>query len=242
MNASPTLISLDGAAVRYPRQGMLAVFRPEGDVSGVVLAVHGSGRGIDDYSRTPFYLKQRDISLENGHAFAVLENGPDTYGTDEGLFDLTLAAEELFGLFRTDRIVLWATSAGGVCALRYAAGHREHVSAFIGTFPVADLNSVFPILQSCRRAWDAEGLTPEGFAEKIKGKNPPDLTDSLRGLPMFIAHGLEDRAVPYHENAGLLVRIGAKIHTVPDGVHGTEDYRYYEHAPYAAFDYLKHEK
>ena len=242
MNVSPMLIDLPRAIVRYPRQGTLAVFRPENDVSGIVLAVHGSGRGIDDYSRTPFYAKQRDISLEYGHAFAVLEDGPDTYGTDEGVRNLTLAAEELFGLFHTDRIVLWATSAGGVCALRYAAGHREHVSAFIGTFPVVDLNAVFPILQSCRRAWDAEGMTPEGFAEKIKGKNPPDLFGSLCGLPMFIAHGLADRAVPYKENAAVLRRIGANIHTIPDGVHGTEDYRYYEHAPHEAFEYLKHEK
>jgi len=232
------LISLNGAVVRYPRQGMLAVFRPEGDVSGVVLAVHGSGRGIDDYSCTPFYARQRDISLENSYAFAILENGPDTYGTDEGLFNLTLAAEELRGLFHTDQIVLWATSAGGVCALRYAAENKKNVSAFIGTFPVVDLNSVFPILASCRRAWDAENLTPEEFAAVIRYKNPPDFLDNLRGLPMFLSHGIADNAVPYSENAAVLEHIGAKLHTIPDGVHCTEDYRYYEQAPYAAFHYL----
>ena len=235
-------LSLPEAAAQTGREGTLAVFRPEGTVRGVVLAVHGSGRGIADYRDTPFYAEQRDISLGYGFAFAALENGPDTYGTDDGVRRLGLAVAELRRMFSADRIALWATSAGGVCALRAAAEQRDAVSALIGTFPAADLNSVFPILASCRRAWKAEGISPSEFAERIRGKNPPDLFGRLRGLPMFLAHGLMDKAVPYGGNSALLERIGAKVHVLPDGVHGTEDFRYYDIAPHAAFDFLNHEK
>ena len=49
--------SLTGAAVRYPEigQGRLSVTVPENpaDNSPVVLALHGSGRGIADYHTVP---------------------------------------------------------------------------------------------------------------------------------------------------------------------------------------------
>ena len=61
-------MELSGAAVHYPDigQGRLSVTLPDESAAGspVVLALHGSGRGIDDYHTVPFYRRQRDICLE----------------------------------------------------------------------------------------------------------------------------------------------------------------------------------
>lgn len=237
--------TLAGAAVRYPEigQGRLSVALPDvcAEDSPVVLALHGSGRGIEAYHTIPFYMHQRDICLSCGYTFAVLQNGPDTYGTDEGLHNTTLAAEELLNRWTSHRsLILWATSAGGVCAFRYAAGNPEKVRGIIGTFPVVDLQSVFPILSSCRAAYGRTENEFETFMMQIHGKNPADFLSRLRQIPMYIAHGTADRAVPYHTNALLLSeKAGAHLYTIENGVHGTADFRYYDQAPHDALQTLR---
>jgi len=236
---------LPGAAVRYPKigQGRLSVTVPKvsADDSPVVLALHGSGRGIDDYHSHPFYMRQRDLCLEYGYTFAVLQNGPDTYGTDEGLHNTALAAEMLLNHWTSQRsLLLWATSAGGVCAFRYAAGNPEKVRGIIGTFPVVDLESVFPVLSSCRAAYSLTENEFETFAIQIQGKNPAELLPRLRQIPMYIAHGTRDRAVPYRDNALLLSeKAGAHLYTIENGVHGTADFRYYDQVPHDALQTMR---
>ena len=237
--------TLAGAAVRYPEigQGRLSAAIPDvcAEDSPVVLALHGSGRGIEAYHTIPFYIRQRDICLSYGYTFAVLQNGPDTYGTDEGLHNTVLAAEELLKKYTSQRtLILWATSAGGVCAFRYAAGNPDKVRGIIGTFPVADLANVFTLLSSCRAAYDRKEGEYEAFAQQIRDKNPASFLPELRNIPMYIAHGTLDRAVPYRENALLLAeKAGAHLYTVEDGVHGTADFRYYDHAPHEALRTLR---
>ena len=221
--------TLAGAAVRYPEigQGRLSVALPDdfAEDSPVVLALHGSGRGIEAYHTLPFYMRQRDICLGYGCAFAVLQNGPDTYGTDEGLYNTALAAEELLKNYTSRRdLILWATSAGGI----------------IGTFPVVDLVSVFPLLSSCRTAYGRMEEEYEVFAEQIRDKNPASFLPRLGNIPLYIAHGTADRAVPYRENALLLSeKAGAHLYTIENGVHGTADFRYYDDAPHDALQNLK---
>jgi len=236
---------LSGAAIHYPEigQGRLSVTVPEvsAEDSPVVLALHGSGRGIDDYHTVPFYMRQRDLCLEYGYTFAVLQNGPDTYGTEEGLHNTVLAAEELLKRWTSQQsLILWATSAGGVCAFRYAARNPERVRGILGTFPVVDLLNVFPILTSCRAAYGRTENESEAFAEQIREKNPAGFLFRLRQIPMYIAHGTADRAVPYRDNALLLhEKTGAHLYTIEDGVHGTADFRYYDHAPHDALQTLR---
>lgn len=236
---------LPGAAVRYPEigQGRLSVTIPDtlAEESPVVLALHGSGRGIDDYHTVPFYMRQRDLCLEYGYTFAVLQNGPDTYGTDEGLHNTALAAEELLNRWTEQKsLLLWATSAGGVCAFRYAAANPDKIRGIIGTFPVVDLENVFPILASCRAAYGMRENQAEEFAARIRGKNPAGMLALLRQIPLYIAHGTADRAVPYPQNAHLLAtEASAHLYTIEDGVHGTADFRYYDHAPHDALEILR---
>lgn len=237
--------TLAGAAVRYPEigQGRLSVALPDvcEEDSPVVLALHGSGRGIEAYHTLPFYMRQRDICLGYGCAFAVLQNGPDTYGTDEGLYNTALAAEELLKNYTSRRdLILWATSAGGICAFRYAAENPKKVRGIIGTFPVVDLVSVFPLLSSCRAAYGRREEEYEAFAEQIRDKNPASFLPRLGNIPLYIAHGTADRAVPYRENALLLSeKAGAHLYTIENGAHGTADFRYYDHAPHDALQNLK---
>ena len=113
MTPAEQVFDLPGARVSYLGQGRLAVYEPGSNINGVVLALHGSGRGIADYTEVPFYKRQLEISFSYGFAFAVLENGPDTYGTDDGVFNTCLAADALMKMYGADRIALWATSAGG---------------------------------------------------------------------------------------------------------------------------------
>ena len=56
-----------------------------------------------------------------------------------------LAVNEMLNNISDGGIYLWATSAGGVCAFRYAAENPGCVSGIIGTFPVFDTASVFPV-------------------------------------------------------------------------------------------------
>ncbi len=232
-------IALPGAEKRNPAsdQGNLVIHLPDGwDGRRAVLALHGSGRGTQSYDEVPFYIRQKEIALERGYAFAILQNMQDTYGTDIGYHNVERAANELLAHWTNgERLTIWATSAGGVGMYRYAAEHRENVRALIGTFAVFDLESVFPLLSSCRKAWGADRMTAEEFAALVKGKNPGRMIEALRGIPIYLAHGTADAAVPIEENAYLIEReLEAYLCAVDGGVHGTADFRYYEQAPLLA--------
>lgn len=193
----------------------------------VVLALHGSGRGIGDYDTVPFYVRQKEISLGYGYAFAVLQNGRDTYGTDEGVANVHAAVVWLTeNISHGIPVTLWATSAGGICAWRYAAVHPENIRAIIGTFALYDLDCGLRLLQSCRDAWSGKDTS---------GRNPAENRALDGKIPIFLAHGTDDTAVPPEPNAcRLAADTGAYLHMVEKGVHGTGDFRYYEKAPHPA--------
>ena len=241
MSLAESTVLLPETKMNYPGEGRLAVYIPAHTTHGVVLALHGSGRGIADYRTVPFYMKQLEISVNYGYAFAVLENGPDTYGTDDGVHNTDIAVKYLQNKFGTERIIFWATSAGGACAFRYIIEHPNTISAVIGTFPVVDLKSAFTVLSSCRRAWHAENMTLEEYSKKIEHKNPADAIEKLSGIPMYIAHGRMDKAVPFESNSALLAKAGAVIHELKDGIHSTDDMRYYDTAPHMALKTDKYE-
>ena len=199
----------------------------------MVLALHGSGRGIDSYDEVPFYIRQKEIALENGYAFAILQNYQDTYGTDTGYHNVKLAANELLTNWTNGtKLILWATSAGGVGMYRYTAENPQNIRALIGTFAVFDLEKVFPTLASCRKAWDADQLSPARFAELVQGKNPGRMLNKLKGIPIYLAHGTQDSAVPLDLSSQILAdEAGAYLYKIEGGVHGLEDFRYYDEAP-----------
>jgi pimeloyl-ACP methyl ester carboxylesterase len=235
------LFTLPGARVNACGQGVAGIELPEkarGKLP-VVIAVHGSGRGAPDYWQTPFYSRQRQIALEHGCLFAVVSNGTDTWGLDDGLYNLQRLLQYLSEQYEIrEKVVLWATSAGGVLAHRLAFLCPERIAAVIGTFPVYDLAREFLVLPSCGKAWGAEEET--AFLEKIAGKNPPEFVQGLKGIPFFLSHGDSDQAVPLEDHSQALARdlgCGVSLEVIPGGEHGTQDLRYLETMPPKALDY-----
>jgi pimeloyl-ACP methyl ester carboxylesterase len=232
------LFDLPGARINHPGQGVAGIELPPRKAGPlpVVIAVHGSGRGAADYWQTPFYSRQRELALEHGCLFAVVSNGPDTWGLGDGLYNLRLLTEYVAANYPVaDRFLFWATSAGGVLAHRMAAEYPQRVAAVLGTFPVYDLAREFRVLPSCSKAWGTQDET--AFLRRIAGKNPPELAEKLENIPYFIAHGDSDSAVPLEDHSlRLAQRLGENVHlqVIPGGEHGTGDLRYLETMPQRA--------
>lgn len=229
---------LPGARVNHPGQGTARIELPE-NAQGplpVVIAVHGSGRSAPDYWETPFYSRQRQLVLEAGCLFAAVSNGPDTWGLDDGLYNLQLLCEHVLQNYPVrERFLFWATSAGGVTTHRMAQCCPERVAAVIGTFPVYDLAREFQVLASCGNAWGTRD--EEEFLAKISGKNPPEFLEKPQNIPYFISHGDCDQAVPLEDHSLRLAQQlpdNVRLEIIPDGDHGTGDFRYLETMPQIA--------
>lgn len=224
--------TLTGAKTNHSGQGEYYIAMPKNIPEGmklpVIIAVHGSGRGAMDYKNTPFYTEQKNIALANGYIFAAISNGPDTWGLDDGLYNLNLFYDYLIDNYPIQqKAALWATSAGGTLANRMVKEHPENVSFVLGTFPVYDLVSGFS-LNSCKTAWGTSDLAT--FKNLIAGKNPADFPDALKNHDYYIAHGSADAAVLLTENSQKMVAdVGSNIHleVIEGGVHGTSNYDFY---------------
>lgn len=221
------LFQLENAKINYPGQGTVYLVEPASLPKAVVIAVHGSGRNALDYRDTPFYSRQRDMVLENGCVFAALSNRYDTWGTDDGLYNLNLLTDLLRQRYGVNKVALWATSAGGVLANRMVRNYPEKVLLVIGTFPVYDLAAEFHLV-TCRWGWHTEDKTE--FQRLITGKNPADFPDALKDHPYYITHGTADTAVPIEANAYKMQRdVGSNItlQVIEGGVHSTENFDFY---------------
>ena len=234
------VFQLPGARVNYPGQGTAYIVLPKTrrELLPVVIAIHGSGRSALDYRDTPFYIRQQQLAEEYGCLFAAVSNGPDAWGTDDGLHNVERLLDYVQSHYKTAaKVLLWATSAGGVLAHRLAQRRPEQVAAVLGTFPVYDLRTEFLVLKSCRQAWDVASM--EELLQKTAGKNPPDLVESTKNTPWFIAHGDADEAVPLAENSERLAseRGGVRLEVIAGGGHSTQDLRYLEKTPHIALRY-----
>lgn len=229
--------------INYSDQGRAYIWLPFSQTENirvpVVVAAHGSSRGADDYGKTDFYVRQREIANQYGYGFAVISNDKDGWGSDDGTANLINYCKNLSKEWPvSNRIGIWATSAGGVTALRTIASGECNVDFFIGTFPVYDLITEYRILHSCRSAFG--DLSTEAFEEYITEKNPPDLTNALitSGCRFYVTHGDADQAVPIQENSFRFIGdLGdaAVLDVIPGGVHCTDDYRFYGKAVEQAF-------
>ena len=235
---------LPGARVNHPGQGMARIELPANATGKlpVVIAVHGSGRSAPDYWDTPFYSRQRELALSHGCLFAAVSNAQDTWGLDDGLYNVKLLTDYVAANYPVaDRFVYWATSAGGVCTHRLAQICPEKVALVIGTFPVYDLAREFKVLASCGKAWGTQEESE--FLQRIAGKNPPQFREKLQNIPYFISHGDCDQAVPLEDHSLRLAQQlpdNVRLEIIPGGDHGTGDFRYLETLPATALKtYLK---
>ena len=224
---------LDGARINHNGQGTVYIAEPECDYSFAVIAVHGSGRGALDYKNTPFYAKQRDISIENGCLFATISNCSDTWGLDDGLYNLNLLVDYIVSNYHIKtKVALWATSAGGTLTNRMVIENSEKIELVIGTFPVYDLNAAFE-LNSCKKAWFDKSENPFDI---------PSFSHSLKTVNYYIAHGDNDDVVPLEKHSLKLsmdLRDNVFLEIIKGGEHSTDNYAFYGEAVEKAFDQIK---
>ena len=193
-----------------------------------VLACHGSGREAHSYREVPFYRQQRDIALEAGCAFAACDMGPDTYGTPRGLEVLEAFYEECIARFPLRKtLALWGSSAGGCSMFRFAMAHPERVELLMGTFPVIDLSGELH-LKSMRNAWG--GGDDAALLDAIEPYNPMTHLELLPDVPIVIAHGTSDVAVPIEKNALALQKaLGERVRLfITNDEHSTSAFGLYE--------------
>lgn len=180
------LFLLENAKINYDGQGLVYIKEPDSFKKNAVavIAVHGSGRGAKDYTETEFYKKQCDIAIENGCLFAVVSNVRDTWGTDDGVYNINLLTDYIIKNYPVkNKVVLWCTSAGGVTANRMVKAYPEKILAVIGTFPVFDLISGFS-LDSCKKAWNCFDLND--FKRLTDGKTLRSFLISLKALRILL--------------------------------------------------------
>lgn len=100
--------------------------------------------------------------------------------------------------------ILLGQSRGGLMMLAWAMRHPDKPQAFVGIYPVCNLETWglknMPVALADYQLPEAE------LRAKVAEFNP---VDNLKGLlankvPMFVVHGDSDAAVPYAENTGLL--------------------------------------
>ena len=104
----------------------------------------------------------------------------------------------------SSRPILLGQSRGGLMMLAWAMRHPDKTRAFVGIYPVCNLET-WPMKNKAITLADY-GLTEAQFRAKLTELNP---LDNLRGLqthkvPMFVVHGDSDAAVPYDENTRIL--------------------------------------
>ena len=202
---------------------------PQGRKLPAVIAVHGSNRGALDYRDTLFYAEQRNIALSHGYLFGAISNGTDTWGRDDGLYNLKLFYDYLVANYPVqEKVALWATSAGGTLANRMVKEYPDKVSFVLGTFPVYDLLSGFEHVNSCKLAWGTDD--PATFKSLIAGKNPAEFPHALKNHDFYIAHGSADKAVPLAENTQRMaadVGSNVRLEVIEGGVHGTGNFAFF---------------
>lgn len=191
-----------------------------------LFALHGSGRSAGSYApdtpeSVPFYVHQRELALKAGYLFIALSNGPDTWGTDEGLEAVIAAIQYVKRKFPVrEKWVFWASSAGGVLLGRILNEYPDLVDRALGTFPVYDLSDSFTRLGSARAAYPDPDL--------IRRINPANTPQAFARVPYLVFHGTDDVAVPVDLHSDRMVKevnaLGGKVRLIKvAGGHSTDN-------------------
>lgn len=222
------IIRLPKATGIHPGQGEAYIALP--DVSEgkkpLVLAFHGSGREALSYRDVPFYTRQRDIALNCGYAFAVVSNGPDTFGLDAGYQNTELLYEYMMNHHKIhNTVALWGSSAGGLMMQRFFRAQPLRTAVLLGTFPIFDPLSM-PPLHSMMQAFDAK--SPEELQEKTIFLSPCKYPqDIYHQKAIVVAHGTDDLTVPVAQSRAWLAqtqRYGGEMTLVEkSGGHNTDN-------------------
>lgn len=219
-----TLLQVEGHEVYIAQPSNISGVYP------VLLALHGSGREARSYrpndpKGNAFYIRQRNLAIQNGYLFVTVSNGRDTWGTDRGLQTVLAVYRFIQTHYRTEKKwVLWGSSAGGVLMYRLIREYPDKVDRALGTFPVYDLSDAFERLESARQSWKS--------AAAFSGINPAETPKAFAHIPILICHGVADEAVPLEKHSRRLVHDlkpwggSVKLYEAPGG-HNTANMALY---------------
>jgi pimeloyl-ACP methyl ester carboxylesterase len=151
-----------------------------------------------------------------GHAWyfeRFLKAGISIAGVDLGEVRGSPASTEKFDAFHGEMVkrgysakpILLGQSRGGMMMLAFAVQHPDKVKAFVGIYPVCNLES-WPMKNSKAAVLADYGLPEPELIANLSRFNP---VDHLQGLlankvPIFAVHGDNDVVVPLDDNSGLL--------------------------------------
>lgn len=188
-----------------------------------VLAVHGSGRDAFCFRDIPFYIRQRDLALSAGCAFAAVSSGDQVWGTDSGLDRLLRTEQQVLSLGGSERFAVWGNSAGGSLAFRMALFRPDRVALILGMFPVVDLEAFYEN-KGLQNGWKGSDI------QRVHTVNPLYSIRQLPRIPAAVAHGTDDKVLPPSKH---ILRVasdypGALSLYLPKAGHSTESMNLYD--------------
>jgi predicted esterase len=101
--------------------------------------------------------------------------------------------------------ILLGQSRGGMMMLAWGTKNPDKVQAFVGIYPVCNLQS-WPLQRSKAATLADFAMPEEDLVRRLREFNPIEHLHRLARarVPMFAVHGDSDVVVPYNDNTGLL--------------------------------------
>ncbi len=153
-------------------------------------------------------LAQRKVYCES-----FLRHGVSLAGCDLGEVRGAPRSTAAFARFHEEMVrrgfspqpILIGQSRGGLMMLGWAMRHPDQVQAFVGIYPVCNLATW--AMKNLPVTLADYQMTEGELRARLAEFNPLDNLRSLaeRKVPMFVVQGDADKAVPYEENALLLL-------------------------------------
>ena len=141
--------------------------------------------------------------LRGGVGIAGIDLG-EVRGAPTSTAKFTLFYDEMVRRGWSSRPILLGQSRGGLMMLGWAMRHPDKTRAFVGIYPVCNLETWG--MKNLPVTLADYGMSEADLRARLSEFNP---LDNLKGLlaakvPMFVVQGDSDKAVPYEEHAKIL--------------------------------------
>lgn len=141
--------------------------------------------------------------LRAGVSIAGFDLG-EVRGSPDSTAKFTLFYDEMVRRGWSAKPILLGQSRGGLMMLAWAVRHPDKTQAFVGIYPVCNLEG-WPMKNKPVTLADYK-LTETELRTRLTEFNPLDNLQALlkHKVPMFVVHGDVDVSVPYEENTRIL--------------------------------------
>ncbi len=148
--------------------------------------------------------KYRDAFLDAGISIATCDLG-EVRGAPGSTAKFTQFYEEMVKRGYSKKPILIGQSRGGLMTLAWAVKNPDKVGAWVGIYPVCNLES-YPLRNSKKETLADFGMDEATLRAKLEELNPISNLAELakHKVPLFAVHGDKDGLVPYNDNTKLL--------------------------------------